>query len=113
MRRAGALVVASLLFVAPVRAEPSKPLAQSLKGEAKTLYLAGVSQYRNKEYAAALAQFEASLRCSDDPYVRSLAFMASCSSQNSLKAKLYFKRLTPAQQTKFAQMCIRNGVEYQ
>ena len=67
----------------------------------------GMSNINMGQHAAALAQFEASLRCKDDPYVRQLAFMEACASSNSPKAKLYYKKLTPAQQTKFAQICIR------
>jgi len=71
------------------------------------------AKQRGKDYivgrmhAAALAQFEASLRCKDEPEVRALAFMESCASGNSPKATFYFKRLTPVEQTKLAQLCIR------
>jgi len=64
------------------------------------------------KHAAALAQFEASLRCKDDSYIRQLAFMSACSSQNEAKAREYYVKLTPTQQTKFAQVCIRNNVRY-
>jgi len=67
----------------------------------------GMNHINSGQHAAALAQFEASLRCKDDPYVRQLAFMEACASGNSSKAKVYYKKLTPAQQTKFAQICIR------
>ncbi len=73
----------------------------------------GMQNVNMGQHAAALAQFEASLRCKNDPYVLQLAFMESCSSGNSAKAKLYYKKLTPAQQTKFAQICIRQKVDYQ
>ena len=58
-------------------------------------------------HAMALSFFEQSLGCKRDPYVLTLAFMESCASGNSYKAKLYFKQLTEAQQSKFAQICIR------
>jgi hypothetical protein len=78
--RAGPLILAVLLVAVSARAErgaaPVKPLAQSLTGEAKTLYLAGVSQYRKKEYAAALAQFRAAHNAEADP--RLLWNMAVC-----------------------------------
>lgn len=67
----------------------------------------GMEHINRGEHEAALARFEASLRCKDDMYVRQLAFMEACASGNSPKAKLYYKKLTPAQQTKFAQLCIR------
>ena len=59
------------------------------------------------QHAAALGKFEESLRCKRDSYVMQLAFMESCSSANSSKAKYYYKLLSPAQQTKFSQICIR------
>lgn len=67
----------------------------------------GMQSINVGQHAAALAHFEASLRCKDDPYVRQLAFMEACASGNSPKAKYYYKKLTPSQQTKFAQICIR------
>ena len=73
----------------------------------------GMENVNMGQHAAALAQFEASLRCKNDPYVSQLAFMASCNSGNSPKAKLYFSKLTPAQQQRFQIMCIRQNVKYQ
>jgi hypothetical protein len=67
----------------------------------------GLQSVNLGQHAAALAQFEASLRCKDDNYTRELAFMESCASGNSPKAKLYYKRLNPAKQSRLAQMCIR------
>jgi tetratricopeptide (TPR) repeat protein len=63
------------------------------------------------QHAAALAQFEATLRCKNDAYVISLAFMAACSAQNAAKAKLYYKKMSGAQQTKFLQLCVRNHID--
>lgn len=71
----------------------------------------GMENVNMGQHAAALAQFEASLRCKSDSYVLSLAFMASCNAQNQGKAKYYFNKLTPAQQAKFKQMCIRNHID--
>ena len=59
------------------------------------------------QHAAAFSLFERSLRCKDDPYTRQLTFMEACASGNAPKAKLYYKQLSSAQQTKFAQICIR------
>jgi hypothetical protein len=64
------------------------------------------------QHAQALMKFEASLKCRRDAYVIQLCFMESCASSNSPKAKLYYKQLSAAQQSKFAQMCIRNKVDY-
>jgi ABC transport system ATP-binding/permease protein len=89
-----------------VVAPPANCDADALKEE-------GMQNINLGQHAAALSKFEASLRCKQDPYVRQLAFMESCASRNSPKAKQYYKVLTPAQQAKFAQMCIREKVEYQ
>jgi hypothetical protein len=67
----------------------------------------GMGHINLGQHTAALNAFEASLQCQDDPYVRQLAFMEACASGNTLKAKIFYKKLTPAQQTKFAQICIR------
>jgi pSer/pThr/pTyr-binding forkhead associated (FHA) protein len=81
--------------------------------DADALKEEGMGFINSGQHAAALARFEASLKCKRDPYVIQLAFMESCSSGNSTKAKQYYKQLTPAQQQKFAQICIRQKVEYQ
>ena len=81
--------------------------------DADALKEKGMEMITMGQHAAALAQFEASLRCKRDSYVLQLAFMEACSSGNSGKAKYYFKLLTPAQQNKFAQICIRQKVPYE
>ncbi len=67
------------------------------------------------QHAAALERFEASLQCKDDAYVRVLAFMESCASNNTNSARKWYRKLTAAQQSKFAQICIRQKppVDYQ
>jgi ABC transport system ATP-binding/permease protein len=67
----------------------------------------GMQNINMGQHAAALAQFEAALRCKPDPYVYELAFMESCASGNSPKAKQYYKKLPPAKQTRLSQICIR------
>jgi pSer/pThr/pTyr-binding forkhead associated (FHA) protein len=81
--------------------------------DADALKEEGMQHINMGAHAAALSKFEASLKCKRDPYVIQLAFMEACSSSNPVKAKLYYKQLTPAQQQKFAQICIRQKVEYQ
>jgi hypothetical protein len=73
----------------------------------------GVDLVSLGQHAAALAKFEASLKCAPSPYVVQLAFMEACASSNSHKAKLYYKQMTPEQQDKFAQMCKRTNTPYQ
>ncbi len=67
----------------------------------------GMSNINKGQHAAALSEFEASLRCKDDPYVRQLAFMEACASSNAAKANLYYARLSKQQREKFRQICIR------
>ena len=103
--------------VAPVVAEApayddveeleAEPLIDTVESCAESAKEKGMSNINMGQHAAALAQFEASLKCQPDPYVVQLAFMESCASSNSVKAKLYYKQLSSAQQTKFAQICIR------
>ncbi|HEU4610984.1 MAG TPA: FHA domain-containing protein [Kofleriaceae bacterium] len=81
--------------------------------DAEALKEKGMQNINMGQHAAALAQFEASLKCKRDSYVIQLAFMEACSSSNSGKAKYYYKQLTPAQQQKFAQICIRQKVDYE
>jgi hypothetical protein len=67
----------------------------------------GMRLINEGQHASALVMFEQSLKCKDDPYVRQLAFMEACASSNAKKAKLFYKQLSPDQQTKFAQICKR------
>ena len=83
---------------------PANCDAEALKDKA-------MENTRMGQHAAALAQFEASLRCRNDSYVLSLAFMAACNAQNAMKAKAYYGKLTAAQQTKYKVMCVRNSIE--
>lgn len=77
--------------------------------DAEALKEQGMTHINKGEHAAALVSFEASLTCKDDPYVTQLAFMESCASSNSPKAKFYYRSLSPEQQTRFAQICIRQA----
>ncbi len=87
------------------KAKPEPVAAKSCDAEAAKEK--GMSNINMGQHAAALLQFEASLRCKDDPYVRQLAFMEACASSNSPKATLYYRKLTPRQQEKFSQICER------
>jgi hypothetical protein len=89
------------------------PAAGAATCDAEALKEKGMERINLAQHAAALAQFEASLRCKHDPYVIQLAFIAACSSSNSAKAKVYYKQLAPAQQQKFAQICVRQNVDYE
>jgi tetratricopeptide (TPR) repeat protein len=71
----------------------------------------GMDKINNGAHAEALALFEQSLACKADPYVEQLAFMAACNSRNATKARAYYAKLTPAQQSKFEMICTRNKVD--
>ncbi|HUS29483.1 MAG TPA: FHA domain-containing protein, partial [Kofleriaceae bacterium] len=79
--------------------------------DAEALKDKGMENVNMGQHAAALAQFEASLRCKKDDYVLALAFMAACNAQNAAKAKSYYGKLNPSAQTKYKVMCIRNHID--
>jgi hypothetical protein len=79
--------------------------------DADALKERGMEHINMGQHAAALAQFEASLRCKDDPYVVSLAFMSACSAKSETKARQYWAKLSDEQQTRYRQMCVRNGID--
>jgi len=60
--------------------------------------------------AAALAAFEASMKCRPDAGLLRLAFMAACRSKNASKAKYYYPKLPTATTTGIVQICVRNGI---
>jgi ferric-dicitrate binding protein FerR (iron transport regulator) len=92
-------------FVFSGATAPAQCDADALKEE-------GMQNINMGQHAAALTKFEKSLACKEDPYVTQLAFMEACASRNSAKAQLYYKRMTPTQQSKFSQMCERENVAY-
>lgn len=57
--------------------------------------------------AAAHVAIEQAYACQPHPSFVPLAFMTACTSNNSNNAKAYYGRLTPDQQARFAQLCIR------
>ena len=72
----------------------------------------GMELISHGDHKRALQKFEKSNACKSDPYVTQLMFMEACSSQDTGKAKLYYKQLSPAQQARFSQICIRNNTAY-
>jgi pSer/pThr/pTyr-binding forkhead associated (FHA) protein len=60
--------------------------------------------------AAALAAFEASMKCRPDAGLLRLAFMAACRSKNAAKARYYHPKLPAATTTGIVQICVRNGI---
>jgi tetratricopeptide (TPR) repeat protein len=82
-----------------------------LSCDADALKDRGMEKINEGAHVAALALFEQSLACKDDPYVGQLAFMEACNSRNAAKARAYYAKLTPAQQSKYEVICQRNNVD--
>lgn len=62
-------------------------------------------------WAAALASYEASMKCKPDAMLIKKAAIAACNSKNAAKAKLYFARLPAPVSTGLVQICVRNGID--
>jgi hypothetical protein len=87
---------------------PIEPAATTCDAEA--FKDKGINDLTTGQYAAALAQFEAAIRCKPDPRGYQLAYMAACNSRNVTKARTYYRRLSPDARARFAVMCIRNNI---
>jgi hypothetical protein len=61
--------------------------------------------------AAALAAYEASMRCTPDEALFRFAFMAACRAKDWPKAKRYFSKVPATQSQGIMQICIRNGFD--
>ena len=83
---------------------PEKCDADALKAKGEDNLSTGMD-------AAALANFEASMKCRPDASLMRLAFMAACRSKNAAKAKAYYPRLPPSTTTGIVQICVRNGIQ--
>jgi hypothetical protein len=79
--------------------------------DAEALQKKGDDYIANGMDTAALAQFEASLRCKYDLGVVKTAFVAACRSKQSAKAKLYYARLPKNTAQNYAQICLRFGID--
>ena len=83
---------------------PEKCDADALKAKGEDNLSTGMD-------AAALANFEASMKCRPDASLMRLAFMAACRSKNATKAKAYYPKLPPSTTTGIVQICVRNGIQ--
>jgi hypothetical protein len=79
--------------------------------DANALKERGDDYLSNGMDTAALAQFEASLRCKYDSGVVKTAFLAACRSKQSAKAKLYYAKLPPNASSSYVQICERFGID--
>jgi len=96
-------------FVYPFKYTPAArpPVAACDADELRTK---GDDHLQNGMDAAALAAFEASMRCRNDPALHRRAYLAACRSKNAPKARLYFGRLAPQDQGSLATICVRQGI---
>jgi len=62
--------------------------------------------------AAALVDFEASIKCHAEGDVYTKAFMAACRSRNEPKARSYYKALPTDKRDSISQICVRNGITF-
>ncbi|MGE0395551.1 MAG: FHA domain-containing protein [Kofleriaceae bacterium] len=90
----------------PPKDPPDKPEAC----DADALKKKGDDYLGNGMDTAALAQFEASLRCKYDSGVVKTAFLAACRSKQAAKAKLYYAKLPPNMASNYSQICLRFGI---
>ena len=90
----------------PVKEPDPKPEAC----DADALKKKGDDYLSNGMDTAALAQFEASLRCKFDSGVVKTAFLAACRSKQAAKAKLYYAKLPANMSSNYTQICMRYGI---
>ncbi len=91
----------------PIKDPPDKPDGAC---DADALKKKGDDYLGNGMDTAALAQFEASLRCKYNSGVVKTAFLAACRSKQAAKAKLYFAKLPPELTSNYSQICLRFGI---
>ena len=72
----------------------------------------GMSEEQVGQHAAALAEFEAAMRCKNANVTRlsQLAFMAACNAKSVAKSRQYWAKIPPASAQMLKQMCVRNGI---
>jgi hypothetical protein len=89
-----------------------KPNPPASDCDAAALKAKGDDHLQTGMDAAALAAFEASMKCKPDGSLVRLAFMAACRSRNAPKAKIYYGKMPRNDATAgIAQICIRNGID--
>ena len=79
--------------------------------DADALKAKGDEYLQNGMDAAALAAFEASMRCKSDSGLLRMAYMAACRSKSWQKAKYYYSKVPASQTTNITQICIRYGFD--
>jgi protein kinase-like protein len=80
--------------------------------DAAALRQSGESKMQSGLDAAALVDFEASIKCRADPETYIKAFMAACRSRHEPKARQYYKALPTDRRDSISQICVRNGITF-
>jgi hypothetical protein len=94
---------------------PSESRKDKDKGSAgpcdtKALDREGEEHLSRGSWTAAISTFERALGCEPTEMRAARAFMAACNAREATKAKKFFKLLSPGSQTRYAQICVRNGI---
>jgi len=90
---------------APAPPPPAVCDAAALKENGETKMQMGLD-------AAALVDFEASIKCHPEPETYIKAFMAACRSRHEPKARQYYKTLPADKRDSISQICVRNGITF-
>lgn len=80
--------------------------------DADDLQSKGMAQEQIGQHAAALAAFEAAMRCKNANPTRlyELSFMVACNTKSLSKAQQYWVKLPSGSAQQLKQMCVRNGI---
>jgi hypothetical protein len=70
----------------------------------------GRDQYAIGQLAAALQSFEQAYACKADAAIAEKAFVVACNMVSAPKARLFWKRLSPALRQRAIAICVRNGI---
>jgi hypothetical protein len=82
----------------------------STKCAAEALTQKAAEQYQAGNFAASLAAYEQALACRTDPALLQKTFVVACNLRSAPKAKVYWKRLSPALRSQALSACVRNGI---
>ncbi|MGN6103548.1 MAG: hypothetical protein ACTHU0_00345 [Kofleriaceae bacterium] len=70
----------------------------------------GAQAHAKGDNAGALAWFEQSLACKEEPKVRQRALLSACNARNLARARHHYARLTQVQRDQALVSCVRNGI---
>ena len=70
----------------------------------------GKEHYAHGRLVAALASYEAAWTCGQDPQYAEKAFIIACNVPSLMKAKLFWKQLSPLMRQRAVMICVRNNI---